>query len=70
MISVPDGAVAQVRDALPDPARDVKFSYIFSCWDALSKVPRVILAVDNDAPGGWPGDGPGFFCAVGEVAWQ
>lgn len=51
VISVPDGAVAKVKESLPDPCKDVKFSYVHTCWDELSQVPKIVLAVDNDAPG-------------------
>jgi twinkle protein len=60
-MSVPDGAPAD-RDAkgrpIPmqpdaelDPAKDVKFEYVFNAWEALSKVKRFVLATDADGQG-------------------
>jgi twinkle protein len=62
VVSVPDGAPPG-RDAkgrlidVPEDARDVdpdndeKFAYVFNNWDALKRVKRIVMAVDNDDPG-------------------
>lgn len=34
-----------------DPADDRKFEYIWNCWDVLERMKKIILAVDDDAPG-------------------
>jgi twinkle protein len=59
VVSVPDGAPPALKDGDDagerfediDPARDRKFSYVFHCWERLARVKRIIVAVDNDAPG-------------------
>lgn len=62
VVSVPDGAPPP-RDAdgnliaVPtgtsdiDPEHDTKYSFIIADWDALKKVKRIVLAVDNDEAG-------------------
>lgn len=50
VVSVPDGAPAKVKVGDPDPD-DAKFSYLANCGDYLDRLDRVILAVDDDAPG-------------------
>jgi twinkle protein len=49
-LSVPDGAPARIKAGDPDPD-DVKFSYLANCRDDLDRLDRIILAVDDDAPG-------------------
>ena len=46
VISVPDGAPAPNTKAY-----ESKFSYLDNCADAFEDVTKIILAVDNDAPG-------------------
>ena len=53
-VSVPDGAPPenfQPGDALPEPGMDTKFSYVALDWERLKLIQRIIIAVDNDAPG-------------------
>lgn len=54
-VSVPDGAPPERLNAQDEslelPEHDTKFSYIMLDWDRLKLVKRIILAVDNDAPG-------------------
>jgi twinkle protein len=50
VVSVPDGAPAKVKPGDPDPD-DAKFSYLANCGDDLDRLDRIILAVDDDAPG-------------------
>ena len=50
VVSVPNGAPAKVKAGDPDPD-DAKFSYLANCADDLDRLDRIILAVDNDAPG-------------------
>ena len=49
-ISVPDGAPRFVKEGEPAPD-DAKFSFLANCADELARLERIILAVDNDAPG-------------------
>jgi twinkle protein len=49
-VSVPDGAPAQVKAGEPDP-EDAKFVWLANCAGYLDRLDRIILAVDNDAPG-------------------
>ena len=53
LLSVPDGA--QMRQAGPDapidPENDGGFAYVWNCRDVIERAKRVILAVDDDAPG-------------------
>lgn len=61
-VSVPDGAppartgagriidVPEGADDI-DPEHDDKFSYIHADMDALNKIKRIVIAVDNDEPG-------------------
>ena len=51
VISVPDGAPALLRDDVPDPDADLKFSYLWNCKDDLDHVAKFILAVDGDEAG-------------------
>jgi len=50
VISVPDGAPSRVKAGDPD-IDDAKFTYIANCADHLDRLERIIIAVDNDAPG-------------------
>ena len=50
VVSVPDGAPAKVQAGDPGPD-GAKFSYLATCGDDLDRLDRIILAVDNDAPG-------------------
>lgn len=62
VVSVPDGAPPP-RDAegklieVPkgtadiDPETDTKFSYLLADWDLLSKVKKIVIAVDSDEAG-------------------
>ncbi len=50
-VSVPDGAPPQALEGEIDPNHDDKFKFIWNNWEALSKVKRIILAVDDDGPG-------------------
>jgi hypothetical protein len=52
VVSVPDGAPGKVREGdLPAPEEDRKFEYLWNCRAALDPVSRIVLAVDDDAPG-------------------
>lgn len=51
VVSVPDGAPKDVKNEPFDPADDAKFEYVWNCQAFLDRFPRIILAVDNDAPG-------------------
>jgi twinkle protein len=49
-VSVPDGAPNEVKEGDPDPA-DRKFAFLRNCADYLSRLKRIIIAVDEDGPG-------------------
>lgn len=62
VVSVPDGAppprdadgnLIQVpKDAVDiDPETDTKFSYVLGDWELLSKIKKIIIAVDSDEAG-------------------
>ncbi len=48
-----DGALVPVPDGTADidPARDAKFQFIANNWDRLSRIKRIVIAVDSDEPG-------------------
>jgi twinkle protein len=50
VVSVPDGAPAQVKAGEPCPG-DARFSYIANCIGYLDRLDRIVLAVDSDRPG-------------------
>ncbi len=50
-VSVPDGAPPQASNEPIDPEHDDKFKFVWNNWDRLSRIKRIILAVDNDGPG-------------------
>lgn len=50
-VSVPDGAPPANYQSRQDDEHDQKFSYIVTNWDRLKPIKKIILAVDNDAPG-------------------
>lgn len=51
-VSVPAGAVNERTDGPIDPENDAtKFRFVWDAWDALTKVDRIILAVDGDEKG-------------------
>jgi len=50
VLSVPDGAPSKVKEGEADPS-DPKFEYLANCAGQLSRLERIILAVDADAPG-------------------
>jgi twinkle protein len=50
VVSVPDGAPSRVKSGEPD-INDTKFSYLADCADHLDRLERIIIAVDDDAPG-------------------
>ena len=51
VLSVPDGAPAQVREEPIEPSQDAKFEYVWNCYETLAQAKIVILAVDADGPG-------------------
>lgn len=62
VVSVPDGAppprdshgnlISVPKDSNDiDLDNDTKYSFLLNDWDALSKIPKIILAVDNDEAG-------------------
>eukprot|EP00884_Botryococcus_braunii_P004140 jgi/Botrbrau1/13727/Bobra.0356s0007.1 len=52
VVSVPDGAPAQVREgSLPSQEQDKKFAYLWNSRQVLDGAGRIILATDSDAPG-------------------
>jgi twinkle protein len=50
-VSIPNGAPAQIVEGRIDPREDRKFQYIWQAKDIIDVAPRIVLAVDNDAPG-------------------
>ena len=50
-VSVPDGAPKIVRDDVPDPEHDTKFSYVWDTREYFKDAKKIILAVDADEPG-------------------
>ena len=52
VVSVPDGAPAQVKEGpTPPPEEDRKFSYLWNCRAHLDRVKSFVLATDADEPG-------------------
>jgi len=51
VVSVPDGAPQLVKDSVPDPEEDTKFSYVWNCREHFKRAERIILAVDSDVQG-------------------
>jgi twinkle protein len=51
VVSVPDGAPQLVKDDVPDPEQDTKFSYVWNCRDHFKNAEKIILAVDSDTQG-------------------
>jgi twinkle protein len=59
VVSVPDGAPpARDKDGNLLPVEgdiefrpDDKYGFVFNNWDRLARIPRIIVAVDNDEPG-------------------
>ena len=50
-VSVPGGAPVKVADGKVLPSEDKKFAFVWNARDILEKVPYVVLATDQDAPG-------------------
>lgn len=60
-VSCPDGAppdkdnlgrpIPMKPDAELDPEHDAKFSFVFSNWERLKRVKRIVIATDSDGPG-------------------
>lgn len=50
-VSVPGGAPLKVADGKVLPSEDKKFAFVWNARDVLDKVPYVVLATDQDAPG-------------------
>jgi twinkle protein len=50
-VSVPSGAPLRVSDGKIDPSEDRKFSFVWDAKDLLDSMTKIVLAVDNDAPG-------------------
>jgi twinkle protein len=50
VVSVPDGAVAKVKEGAPDPD-DRKFEYLANSAAQLDRLERIVLATDADGPG-------------------
>jgi twinkle protein len=51
VVSVPDGAPQLVKDDVPDPEEDTKFSYVWNTRDYFKNAEKIILAVDSDVQG-------------------
>jgi len=51
VVSVPGGAPMKVADGKVLPSEDKKFSFVWNARELLEKVPYVVLATDQDAPG-------------------
>lgn len=51
VLSVPSGAPMKVTDGKIDASEDKKFSFVWSAFDMLQKVPYVIIATDTDTAG-------------------
>ena len=51
VLSVPNGAPQKISKGLVDASEDRKFQYVWNSIDVLNAADRIILAVDNDAPG-------------------
>lgn len=51
VVSVPSGAPMKVADGKVLPSEDKKFAFVWNAREILEKVPHVILATDQDAPG-------------------
>lgn len=49
----PDGRLIEVPDGTGDidPERDDKYSFILNDWEALARIPRIVVAADNDEAG-------------------
>ena len=50
VVSVPDGAPAEVKPRDPG-SDDAKFSFLVTCAADLNLLDKIVLALDNDAPG-------------------
>lgn len=50
-LSVPNGAVAKVKDYTPDPDEDVTFSFLWEARDKILKADKIVIATDNDKNG-------------------
>ena len=50
-VSIPNGAPQTISERKIDPANDRKYSYVWAGKSLFDHAPRIILAVDNDAPG-------------------
>lgn len=51
VVSVPSGAPIKVADGKVLPSEDKKFAFVWNARETLEKVPYVVLATDQDAPG-------------------
>ena len=50
-ISIPNGAPLKVSEDRVDPSEDNKFRYVWAAKEYIDAAERIIIAVDNDAPG-------------------
>jgi twinkle protein len=50
-VSVPNGAPVKVVDGKVSPEEDNKFRFVWAAKEHIESADRVIIAVDNDAPG-------------------
>lgn len=50
-VSVPNGAPPASNEPVFIPEEDTKFAFVQKAWQRLKNIKRIILAVDNDAPG-------------------
>ena len=50
-ISIPNGALAKYNSQGVDPSEDSKFSYVWEAKELIDSAEKIVLAVDNDAPG-------------------
>lgn len=55
VVSVPDGAPPALKPGEKlqdiDPEHDSKYEYVFTDWEALKKIKRIVIATDADDPG-------------------
>ena len=51
VLSVPNGAVAKVKDYTPEPDEDVTFSFLWEARDKILKADKIVIATDNDKNG-------------------
>ena len=51
VVSVPNGAIAKVKDHMPRPEEDNSFSFLWDAKDILDKSMRIVIATDGDEAG-------------------